>query len=156
MKIPGITLFLLVLSLSLLSQTPSQTIRGKVVAAETHFPLPGATIMLIADTTLLTGVTTSADGDFRLENIPVGRYKLRVSFIGHKEHSLENIQVTSAKEVMLNISLPESAVSLQQITITAGTDGEAANEMALAGSRSFTVEETQRYAGSRGDPARMA
>jgi hypothetical protein len=156
MKIPGITLVLLVLSLSLLSQTPSQTIRGKVVAAETHFPLPGATIMLIADTTLLTGVTTSADGDFRLENIPVGRYKLRVSFIGYKEHFLENIQVTSAKEVMLNISLPESTVSLQQITITAGTDGEAANEMALASSRSFTVEETQRYAGSRGDPARMA
>ena len=30
------------------------------------------------------------------------------------------------------------------------------NEMATVSARAFTVEETDRYAGSRGDPARMA
>ncbi|MEX2233982.1 MAG: TonB-dependent receptor, partial [Cyclobacteriaceae bacterium] len=156
MKICALTFVLLMPSFSLLSQTPTQTIRGKVIDQETHFPLPGATVMLIADSSSLTGVTTNEDGDFRFEKVRVGRYKLKISFIGYKESFLDNMQVTSAKEVLLTVSLQESTVSLQEITVTAGRDGEASNEMALVSSRSFTIEETQRYAGSRGDPARMA
>jgi len=42
------------------------------------------------------------------------------------------------------------------VEIIANKKGEVSNEMALVSSRSFSVEETDRYAGSRSDPARMA
>ena len=45
---------------------------------------------------------------------------------------------------------------MQAAEVTATQDGEVMNEMATVSARAFTVEETDRYAGSRGDPARMA
>ena len=137
-------------------QTLTQTIRGRITDSEAQFPLPGATVLLLSDTTSLNGTTTNENGDFRLEKVRVGRHKLKISFIGYKDGFLDNVSVTSAKEVVLMISLEESAVSLAEITVTAGRDGDALNEMATVSARSFTIEETQRYAGSRGDPARMA
>ncbi|MEO5600530.1 MAG: carboxypeptidase-like regulatory domain-containing protein [Cyclobacteriaceae bacterium] len=156
MKILLLILGFVMASSCLVGQKLIQTVRGKVIDQETHFPLPGATVMLIADSSSLTGVTTNEHGDFRFEKVSVGRYTLRISFIGYKDSFLDNVLVSSAKEVMLTILLKEATINLQEITVTAGRDGDAANEMAIVSSRSFTIEETQRYAGSRGDPARMA
>ncbi|MEX1238546.1 MAG: TonB-dependent receptor [Cyclobacteriaceae bacterium] len=156
MKTLVLTFALLIPCFCLKSQGLLQTVRGKVVDQETHFPLPGATVMLMADSSSTAGVTTDEDGLFRFENVRVGRYQLKISFIGYKDTFVDNVVVTSAKEVIVTISLKEATIKLGEITVTAGRDGDASNEMALASSRSFTVEETQRYAGSRGDPARMA
>lgn len=156
MKILFLFSGLVMTSFCLVGQNLIQTVRGKVIDQETHFPLPGATVMLITDSASLSGVTTNEHGDFRFEKVSVGRSTLKISFIGYKDSFLDNVLVSSAKEVMLTISLKEATINLQEITVTAGRDGDAANEMATVSSRSFTIEETQRYAGSRGDPARMA
>lgn len=157
MKLPVATLLLLLLIPTITpAQTLFQTVRGTVVESETQFPLIGATVILVSDTSRLTGVTTDVEGNFRLTNVPVGRQTIKVSYVGYEDAVVSNIQVTSGKEVVLTISLKESAVSLAEITIVASRDGEASNEMATVSARSFTIEETERYAGSRGDPARMA
>ena len=57
---------------------------------------------------------------------------------------------------MLDIDLQESVVAIQAAEVSATQEGEVMNEMATVSARAFTVEETDRYAGSRGDPARMA
>jgi gamma-glutamyltranspeptidase/glutathione hydrolase len=50
----------------------------------------------------------------------------------------------------------ESLHTLEEITVTATEQkGEVLNEMALISSHTFSVEETQRFAGSFDDPARM-
>lgn len=155
MKYPILALVLFQ-SYYLSAQILTQTIRGKVLDRETQFTLPGATVLLASDTTSMSGATTNENGEFRLEKVKVGRHKLKISFVGYKDGFLDNVVVTSAKEVVLTVSLEESAISLDEIAVTAGRDGDASNEMATVSARSFTIEETQRYAGSRGDPARMA
>jgi hypothetical protein len=138
------------------AQVITQTLRGKIVEAEAQFPLPGASVVLTSDTTTLRGSVTDVDGNFKIEKVPVGRHSLKITFTGYEDIVLANIVVSSAKETVLNLSMRESATALDEIVIKATRDGDASNEMAMVAARSFTVDETERYAGSRGDPARMA
>ncbi len=80
-----------------------------------------------------------------------------MSYLGYQSITLPNIIVGTGKEVILDIQMEESFVNMKEVEITATEErGEALNEMAIISSRAFSVEETERYAGSRGDPARMA
>lgn len=144
-----------IFSLNIQAQV-TQTIRGKVLDKETKITLPGASVVLLGDSLNRRGVATDENGTFRLENVPVGRQSIRVSFIGYKEQTLSNIIVSSAKELVLTIELEESVAALKEIEITATKKDQPINEMATVSVRAFDVEETERYAGSRGDPARMA
>ena len=52
---------------------------------DSQLPLPGATVMII-DSDPVIGTVTDADGNFRLTGIPVGRYNLKVSYIGYEPY----------------------------------------------------------------------
>jgi hypothetical protein len=136
--------------------TITQTIRGRVIDKITQTPLPGATV-IIPDSDPLTGTTTDTEGKFRLEAIPVGRVSLKVSYVGYKTALLNNLQVTSGKETVLNIQLDEKVITAGEVVIRAKAEKSSPlNKLATNSARSFTVEETNRYAGSLGDPSRMA
>jgi len=142
--------------LQLQAQQLSQIVKGQIVDKETKFPLPGATIIYLGDTSKTIGAVTDLNGYFRIDKIPVGRQAFRINFIGYKDALFNNIEVTSAKEVILNVELEESVLALQSITIKSTREGDVSNEMATVSARQFSVEETNRYAGSRGEPSRMA
>ncbi|WOK07094.1 TonB-dependent receptor [Imperialibacter roseus] len=133
----------------------TQTVTGTVIEKETKLPLPGVNVLL-ADTLGAVGTVTDLNGVFILRNVPLGRRSFRFSFIGYKETSLSNILVTSGKELSLAVEMEESVEALQEVVIQASASNEPMNDMAVVSVRAFTVEETDRYAGSRGDPARMA
>ena len=159
MKIKILFLSLLAcISLQMLSaQTITQTIRGRVIDTDAKYPLIGVTVLL-ADEGLdkLVGTISDIDGNFRLTEVPLGRHNLKFSFMGYKDVVLSNLILTSQKELVLEVSMEEMAISLSDVVVRATRSGEAQNEMAIVSARAFTVEETDRYAGSRGDPARMA
>lgn len=135
---------------------PHQTIRGKVVDQVTQEPLQGAHVFLIhPDTTQIS--STSLEGKFKFGQVPVGTYTLRVSYMGYKGKIIENQRLSAGSEMVLQIELEESVVSLKNVEVTPEyRKDRPKNEMALASARSFTLEETNKYAGSYGDPARMA
>ncbi|NVO20559.1 MAG: TonB-dependent receptor [Bacteroidetes bacterium] len=133
-----------------------QVIRGKVIDIDSKVSLPGASILLL-ETNPPIGTTTDLDGNFELKNVPIGRQGIRVSYVGYKPATLANIIVNSAQEVVLEIGLTENVVQGKEVVITAeARKDEAMNKMATVSARSFTVEETEKFAGSRGDVARMA
>ncbi|MBI2967402.1 MAG: TonB-dependent receptor [Bacteroidetes bacterium] len=138
------------------AQSATQTIRGRVIDSESKFPLPGAHVALITDTAHFSGAATDEEGAFRIENVPLGRQTIKVSFLGYKQAVIANIIVTAGKEVVLNIELEEAVVTVGTVEIIAIKRNEVMNEMSTVSAKAFTVEETERYAGSRGDPARMA
>ena len=132
-----------------------QTVRGKISDAETRSPLPGATVLLLSDTTGKFGTTSDDQGMFMLENVPLGKQSLRFTFVGYEDKVID-ITVNSAKENVLDITMEESSIMMQAVEILGTERGQLNNDMALVSSKSFDVAETERYAGSRGDPARMA
>ncbi|MEM1217887.1 MAG: TonB-dependent receptor [Bacteroidota bacterium] len=133
-----------------------QTVRGQVLDADSKVPLIGVNLILLGTDPLL-GTTTDLDGRFKLENIPVGRINLEVSYLGYEPQLLSSLQLTSGKELILNVELVESTIAMEEVVVTAKHDKtQALNEMATVSARSFSVEETSRYAASMFDPARMA
>jgi len=134
----------------------TQTVRGKVYDAETNYPLAGVRVQVITDDTNARFIGgTDANGEFALKKIPVGKHKL-ISKLNSYEQSSVIIEVNSGKELILNIPLMEMVVTKEEIVVTARKKGEVLNEMAVLSSQQFSVEETNRYPGSRMDPARMA
>ena len=138
------------------TETYTQTVRGTVFDKTSAMPLPGATVILL-NTNPVIGTTTDADGEFTLENIPVGRISLQITFIGYEPAILKNLLLTSGSELVLNVALEEQVIVTDDIVVKAGQrKNETINKLATNSARSFSVEETERYAGSLGDPSRMA
>ncbi|MEZ5071118.1 MAG: TonB-dependent receptor [Bacteroidales bacterium] len=132
-----------------------QTIRGRVVDDVTGYPLPGANVIL-RDAEPVRGTSTDADGLFALTDIPLGRQSLEIRFIGYETRTLPNLYLSSGKEVQVEIRLVELTTSMEEVTVTyEKRKDEAQNELAMVSARTFSVEETERFAGSLGDPARM-
>jgi hypothetical protein len=138
------------------SQNFTQTVRGDVVDADTKTKLPGVRIVVVGSEPII-GAVSDANGFFQIQHVPVGRVNFRVSLLGYEELLLNQVQVASGKELILNLELKEKIGELKEVVITSDTDkGKPVNEMATVSVRTFNVEETQRYAASFNDPARMA
>ena len=149
-------LSLLFFSFSVKAQNLTQTIRGKVVDIDTKSPLIGANVVVLNSDPFL-GVTTDFDGKFNLKEVPIGRVNLKISYLGYEDRVIPNIVLNSAKEMVLTVEMSESVVKMTEIEVTATKHkAETINEMAVTSTRTFSVEETSRYAGSINDPARMA
>lgn len=145
--------FLFLLHLNLSAQEVTQTIRGTVIDYDTRMPLPGANIVVMATG---QGATSDGDGVFRIENVPVGRANLQITFIGYEDKTVSNLLVNSATEVVVNVELTEAINALDEVVVTDGQNkAQPLNEMAVVSARTFSVEETKRYAGAIDDPARM-
>jgi len=137
------------------SQKFTQTIRGTIVDTDSKIPLIGA-IVKTMDTNPVMGATTDVNGLFRLENVPIGRVSLQLFYLGYETNILPNIVVNSAKEVILEIEMQESAVKIAAVEIVANQNkGAAINDMSLLSARSISAEETNRYAGGFNDPSRI-
>lgn len=134
----------------------TQSIRGRVIDKDTRQPLPGVNIILMDDPENVTGTTTGPDGYYELAGLYIGRHEVQFQFIGYLAQYLNNIEVNSGRQTILNIEMEESAIEIEAVEVSATRDGEPLNEMAIISARQFNVSETERYAGSRGEPSRMA
>ncbi|MDR2938074.1 MAG: TonB-dependent receptor [Prevotellaceae bacterium] len=155
-KIFFLSLIFCALSLGTAAQQLSQTIRGRVVERNTQEPIPGVNVQ-VAVGGELRGAATNEQGEFSLEKIPVGRYSLSATMLGYAPFVASNVLVNSGKEVVLEIFLEESVSELDAVVVTAKVDKDLPlNKMASVSARMLSSEEANRYAGSWGDPARMA
>lgn len=137
-------------------QVLTQTVRGTVVDMISQAPLPGATVVVLGVEPII-GTAADIDGNFRLNKVPVGTRSLKISFLGYKERVLPNITVTSGKEVVLQVTLEENVVQGKEVTIVAQVEKDKPlNEFSTVSARTFSVEETQKYAAAVNDPARMS
>ena len=133
-----------------------QTLRGIVIDRETQIPLSGVNIIL-PNTDPQQGTISDEKGYFRFEEVLIGRQTIQASYIGYKTQIIDNIVISSAKEKIIKIELEESVTEIDEVVIKATIQKDKPlNKMATISARSFTVDETNRYPGSYGDPARMA
>ncbi len=141
---------------SLAQATYTQTIRGQVVDKVSSVGLPGVVIRLKNDSTKKYVATTDANGNFKLEGIAVGRRSFIVSMFGYNTVPLNDIIVSSGKETFLSIELEESLVQMDEVVVNADEKKDVVTDMQAVNVKTFSIEETERYPGSRQDPARMA
>ena len=152
----SLTFFLTLLISGIMAQSFTQNIIGRVVDQQTQIPLPGVNVFTIGEGNQL-GTVTDVDGYYVLENVPVGRINVGFSYIGYEPMAFQNIELLSSKELVINVSMRESTEQLEEVVVSAEQRKERAlNERANVSARTFSIEETQRFAGSNQDVSRMA
>ena len=134
------------------AQNNTQNIRGVVTDKLSQMPLVGVAIEI---NTLQKATTTDMRGRYAITNISPDRYEIKVTYVGYKSITIPNVLVTSGKEVMLDIALEEDFVKLNEVVIKAKNHGGTINKLASVSARTFSMEEVNRYAGGRSDPARL-
>ncbi|MEM9984419.1 MAG: TonB-dependent receptor, partial [Bacteroidota bacterium] len=133
---------------------PRQTLLGKVTDQSTQRPLTGAKVEVLG-TNPLKGGYTDQQGNFAIKDIPVGRYEIRISYLGFKPLLKTGILLTAGKETFLEIALEEQVLQGGEVVIEAN-QRKVTNAAAMVSARSFSVEELRRIPGGADDPARMA
>lgn len=147
-----LSVFFFLISPDVSAQT--STVSGTVLDSEALYPLPGAYVQISTLEGFMT--PTDMDGRFSFDDVPIGRHVVKLSFMGYESRTIDGVVLVSGRPVVLEVKMSESVFSIAAAEVTATQTGEVMNEMATVSARAFTVEETDRYAGSRGDPARMA
>ncbi len=138
------------------SQNLTQSIKGKVLDADTKQTLIGVSVIL-ADSDPPLGTMTDVNGHFILKDVPIGRHDLFFSYMGYEDAAARQILVESGKQAVINISLKESLTQLAEVNVVAKSDqNRAINVMASVSARQLSVESTSRIAAGISDPARTA
>ena len=137
-------------------RSPVQNIRGRVIDSSAGFPLVGVTVHAKSDTKSEYQIT-DIDGYFLFKDLPVDYYDVTFSMVGYEKFTVSRANLVSGRELFITQHLKESVEYLEEITIESFSRKDLPiNMRALVSSRSFSLEETTKFAGSYGDPARMA
>lgn len=132
----------------------TQKIKGIVVDEQSGNTLEGVTVSI--DNINLNTISDNK-GSFTLENVPIGRQDIKASMSGYEEAYVANIEVTSSKEVIIEIKLKERVQKMEELVLKTGkSKTKALNEAAVVSARQLSVDEAFKYAGTRNDPSRMA
>ena len=135
-------------SLITLSQRITGTIKGSVIDELSEDPIVGAKIVVL-ESDPVQGAISDFDGLFRIDNIPSGRQSIRITAIGYKPVVLQNLEVMT-KELDFEIRMISLVKEIEEVTVKGSRTEDVNNEMVTNSARSFSIEESQRYAGSLG------
>lgn len=125
-------------------------IQGKVTDALTNEPIMFATVA-VSGTTL--GTTTDLQGQYLLEDLPVGLYTIAVSYVGYEDQARYEIQVSSGRPVILDFQLEEQTTQLEEVVVKA-SPFKRTEESPLS-LRTIGVAEIQRNPGGNRDISKV-
>lgn len=90
---------------------------GVISDAATKEALFGANIVIL-DKPL--GTSSTEDGSFIIDNIPVGTYRIEVSFVGYISQDITDVIVRTSKPAVVKVELKPQAEETEAIVVTAG------------------------------------
>lgn len=137
----------------------TQNLKGQILDKSVRYELIGATVQLAASDlpeAKIHGVVSDINGRFRFPALPLGKYTVLVTYIGYKNAVIANVTLDAGKETELLIEMEEAVLEQKEVVITATTHKEKPlNDLSLVSTRTFSVDETRRFAAAVNDPARM-
>jgi hypothetical protein len=139
----------LLFSISLFGQSAKGTITGKVVDAASNEPLPGVNIVVVGTN---IGAASNIKGEFVLQGVSPGVYQVRASYVGYGTVTKSDVSVNTGRPTNILISLSESALQLQSVTVKSSYFNTSTTEFnSLA---TFGYEEIRRSPGGFEDVVR--
>ena len=98
-------------------------ITGKVIDSVTGKGVDFATVSIFKPgaTSPFNGASTDGLGNFKIDNLPQGQYRMTIDFLGYRLKSLNNISISEkTTDILLgNVLLAPAAQQLSAVTITA-------------------------------------
>jgi len=118
--LPGVAFAALVWG-AIPAHAQTAAITGTVQNAETGAPVLGATVLLPGTP---FSATTNERGEFTLERLAAGRYRLQAVAIGYSPDSVPAIQLADGERRAVTVSLHRVPLLLQDIVVTASRVAE--------------------------------
>jgi hypothetical protein len=131
-----------------------QRFHGKVQDAFSGAPLMGATLYL-SNQHFAAGSISDEVGRFSFDNVPIGQYSLKVNYLGYEPKELIEVVIRGGIVPETQILMIPQSFVMKEVVVNGGTKNGVQSQVALVSAIGFSVEETERFAGSRADPARM-
>lgn len=106
---------------------PKGSISGTVVETKTGTPVEFANVIVFKakDSTQVTGGLTNPKGKFYIENVPAGRYFLKVNFIGFSIKRINDVFIKPPDQLNFStgtIELTPTATNLNSVEVVAERD----------------------------------
>jgi len=106
--------------------SPKGSITGVVHDFKTDAPVEFANVIVCknSDSSMVTGGLTNAKGKFNIENVPYGKYYVKINFIGYGTKTISNVTIND-DNTFLNlhtIMLETAATNLDAVTISGQKD----------------------------------
>lgn len=111
-------LLLLKLPFTLLAQTAQ--LKGRVIDSQTNLPIEyaSAAVFRIADSALVAGTITKANGDFELVKLPAGKYRLKIAFIGYQNIVKPDIELQATQKLNIgNLLMRQASKQLSEVKV---------------------------------------
>ncbi len=109
-------LFLLIMINSGLAFSQSGIIKGRISNAINNEPILFANILLEGTE---RGVASDLEGFYEIDNLEPGLYDLKVTYLGYKDQTIYEIQVTNSKPAIINVALEENTQTLEEVVVKA-------------------------------------
>lgn len=104
------------------STKTTHSISGRVLDSETKIQMPGAKIVLkkVQDSVIINGSITDREGNFKIDNLKVGNYRMQISFLGYKT-IIKSFSIDEKNNSINigNIELIQSSIRTSEIEVTA-------------------------------------
>lgn len=149
---PGLLLAFLLVAGPMYAQLYLQNVKGTLRDQETQLPISGVVLIFTGQKKEYTAFS-DAGGNFKVK-IPPGRWNILISHLGYSPKILQNISVSTGKEVILEIPLEAKVFETQEVLVSAGTQSWLAPSSGSS-VRTLQSQDAARFAGGYYDPLRM-
>lgn len=104
-----------------MAQDNEVEVMGRVVEENSQQPVPYATVAVVdsADDRIIGGTTTDGEGRFRFQVQSVDGAYIRISFLGFKSETIEDVQPENGRLDLGTVSIHEDRKTLDEVEITA-------------------------------------
>ncbi|MBK6902390.1 MAG: TonB-dependent receptor [Saprospirales bacterium] len=150
MKQRVIAFFFLLLGTAWTAEAQNGVIRGTVANSINNDPISFANLLVVGTD---FGATTDLDGTYEITGLPPGLYDIQVSFVGFKDETRYEIQVSNARPVEVNFLLEEVSTDLQEVVIKASPFRKT--DESPVSLRTIGVAEIQRNPGGNRDISKV-
>ena len=101
------------------SQAQKCNVSGEVIDKTTHEPIAYANVALFAikDSALVTGTITNDKGNFLIENMKYGNYRVKISFIGYQSVIIHNVLLQPGTRDLGKTELQVLTENLNEVTV---------------------------------------
>ena len=100
-------------------------LKGTISDAQENNPLPGINIG-VSGTTL--GAATDTNGNFLIDNIPVGSHIIKITAVGY-EREERDITIQEGKTTTINVTLKRDVLGINEVVISATRSIESLDEV---------------------------
>ena len=112
---------LIVIGLMWSAPAPAQSVRGRVLDAETGQGIPSVKVTLLQgdNRKKIAEVLTNSQGAFALGAIATGAHRLQTSHIGYASVTTDPFLINQNEQVVVDLKVSVSAVALEPLTVVA-------------------------------------